>query len=348
MKYILKKIICLALGSIYFFGVRGGVMLRDFEIVAEKGSKLAQDLADCFDKQIITPQIKNFADTEYCMKFEEPQKLVEKNILLVSQFSFDSIKKNCVRSLSDQVFSVCMLVDLIKQSGAKRIISLMPYLAYSRQDKSYDGIYKGAVYLLGKMFKDSGIDHLVCVDVHAPQIKNEFAIFLDETLLHEFWAHFIKDNVLGTYEDICVVSPDHGRFAFVKKVADLLGLSCAYVEKKRYDVNKSKALVFVGEKRKTAIIIDDMIDTGGTACNACKLLKKEGFETVIGCFTHAILSNDAVEKLRKSMFDHIVVTDSVDFDESLVVLGDKISIVSIKDVLCNHVKKIFQETYEKF
>jgi len=338
MNYRCSILVSFILGIIFSFGAKGGVMSDDFEIVASQESSLAQALASCFNKQVISPLVQNFADSEYCMKFEEPKKLVGKDVLLVQQFSFASIKKDCKTSISDQLFAACFLGDLVKKAGAKKIVGILPYLPYSRQDKCHGGALPGSIYLIGRMLKSAGIADLVCLDVHAPEIKKDFAVSLHEALLHEFWADFIKSSYQDELSDICLVSPDEGRLAFVKQVADILGVPHAYVEKTRYDVNKSKAVCFVGSVKKTAIMIDDMIDTGGTARNACEVLKKEGFEKVIGCFTHAILSNSAVEKLHKSMFDQIVVTDTVDFDKELVV-GKNITVASVKDFLCNHVKK---------
>ena len=321
--------------------------MLDFEIVANKDSFLADVVADFFNKKIIRPEIENFADTETVVRFSEFLDFSNKTIFLIHQFSFFNKNIDDGISINNQLFKIFLLIDLMKKMGAKKIIGLFPYLPYSRQDKSFKGRYIGAISLIGKFFKQAGTEQIISVDLHELEIKKFFEVKLDEINLEQFWTNFLSDSKKELFQELnleyCIVSPDKGRIEKNKKIAEQTGMDFAYIHKKRIGKDIPIALDLVGSvQNKIVIVIDDIIDTARTAINACDILIKNGAKKVIGCFTHAVMTKGAIEKVDKSRFDKIFITDSIQLENNILNYK-KISILSIGNLLCNWIKDFKNE-----
>jgi ribose-phosphate pyrophosphokinase len=313
----------------------------DWQIVVAKDSALANSLASFLNQSVLQIAVKRFADTESFVDFSEFEKIQNKNICVVQQFCFSKYE-----GVNEQLFNFLFLSDFLKKAGAKKITAVLPYLAYSRQDKSFDKKFVGAIEFVGKFFKDVGIDDVVCVALHEPDIKSFFATKLYEISLADFWSKFLlnfkNESNKNSNEKICLVSPDKGRISRVKKVAELIGADFANIEKQRTLVDRSIALNLVGDVRgKSVAIVDDIIDTGTTAINACELLLKNGAKKVIGCFTHGIFSDNSIEKIEKSLFEKIFITDTIELKKE-VLSNKKINVLSINNLLCDYcIKQVF-------
>ncbi len=323
----------------------------NFEFIAQKNTSLAQFLSSCFNKKIISIEVESFADTESYIKFSDIKLIKNKNLCIIQQFSFlnkplprlwfTGKNDSCINPINEQFFKFLLLIDFLKKAGAKKIIAILPYLPYGRQDKSFYDRYVGPISVVGKFLKSSGINQVISFDLHEPSIKSDFALDLQEIDLVDFWAKFIRDKFVD--EKKCIVSPDRGGMQRAEKISKILNVDFAYVEKKRIDSDKTIALRLKGKvKDKQIILVDDILDTGMTAINASKLLKEKGAKNIIGCFAHGIFANDVVQKLETSNFDKIFVTNTIKLRDD-VLKSEKISVVSIDDLLCDYLKKSFNK-----
>lgn len=310
----------------------------DWQIVVTKNSVIANSLASFLNQAVLKIEVKHFADTECFIDFDQTQKIKNKNICIVQQFDF--FKKNC--GLDEQLFELLFLADFLKKVGAKKIVVVLPYLAYSRQDKSFDKKYVGFVSLLGKNFKHAGIDDVVSFDLHEPNIKSFFSVELHEIGLVDFWADFLVDykkQFIGENFQCCLVSPDAGRVVRVQKISQSIKADFGHIKKERIGVDKTISLDLIGDVGgKCVAIVDDIVDTGTTAINACDLLLKKGAKVVIGCFSHGIFSEDTVKKIEKSRLEKVFVTDTIELNND-VLASKKVSVLPVGSLLCNFFEK---------
>ena len=212
---------------------------------------------------------------------------------------------------NDHLMELLLLVDACRRSSAARITAVVPYFGYARQDRRMRGARMAiAAKLVANMMSSAGIDRLLTVDVHAEQIQGFFDIPLDNVyaspvLLGDAWKQ--------GYNDMVVVSPDVGGVVRARALAKRLDdADLAIIDKRRPRPNESKVMNIIGEVAgKTCVLIDDMVDTAGTLCQAAQALKDEGAKRVVAYITHPVLSGNAVEKISKSVLDEIVVTDTI-------------------------------------
>lgn len=254
--------------------------MLDWQIVVTKNSDLANSLVSFLNQTVLKIEVKHFADTECFIDFDQIQQIKDKNICIIHRFNF--LKKTY--GLDEQLFEFLFLTDFVKKAGAKKVVAVLPYLAYSRQDKSFDKNYVGFVSLLGKIFKQSGIDDVISFDLHEPSVKSFFSVGLHEISLVDFWSDFLlnyKKQLIGESFKCCLVSPDAGRLVRVHKISQLMNSDFGHIKKERIGVDKTISLELIGDvKGKCAAIVDDIIDTGTTAINACDLLLKKGAKIV--------------------------------------------------------------------
>ncbi|MFA5074683.1 MAG: ribose-phosphate diphosphokinase [Candidatus Babeliales bacterium] len=313
----------------------------DSLIVSPKYSEWGKFLAFSLNQELITIEIDKFADTESSIKIDFAEKdFSNKKIFIVWQFYFFLKENFCDNYINSQIFDLLISIDLIKQKGAKEIICVLPYLPYSRQDKSACRKFVGPIDLLGKILKNIGVNNIIVLDLHEPEIKNNFALKIIEIKTIEFWVNFLK-NFKNNSDNLCIVSPDKGRVEFDKEIAKLLNIDLAHIEKTRIKNDFSVALKLNGDvKNKHAIIIDDIIDTSRTAVNACDILLQNGAKSVIGCFTHAIFASESLERIKNSKFNKIFITDTITFDPKFLEKNHKINILSIKNFFKEEFLKI--------
>src|SRR5690242_2346416 len=212
---------------------------------------------------------------------------------------------------NDNVMELLIMVDACRRASAARITAVVPYMGYSRQDRRMRGSRMAiAAKLVPNMLSSAGVTRLLTIDLHAEQIQGFFDIPVDNVyaspvLLGDAWKQ--------SYRDMIVVSPDVGGVARARALAKRLDdADLAIIDKRRPRPNESKVMNIIGEvEGKTCVLIDDMVDTAGTLCQAAKALKDEGATKVVAYITHPVLSGGAVEKISKSALDELVVTDTI-------------------------------------
>ncbi|MCK4265504.1 ribose-phosphate pyrophosphokinase [Candidatus Babeliales bacterium] len=291
----------------------------------QKKSFLSLILEKKLNKKSLIFELNHFSDSETNLQFFDSNKVLNKEVLLVWQFFYDSKEQ-----INSQLFDLLFVVLSLKEFGVVSISVLLPYLPYLRQEDSDVGLDIGLVKPFLQILKKSGIGEITAVEIHDRAIVDILPIKIKEIKIAEFWASHIK-NSIKNYKDIILASPDKGGRFRVDEVAKLLGLETAYVKKERFGADQTRVLSLDGNvENKTVFLLDDILDTAGTAINACNMLLENGAKSVFGGFTHGIFSGDACKKIEKSGFTEIFVTNTVFFD---ITDSKKIISVLIDDFL---------------
>ncbi|MEK7843514.1 MAG: ribose-phosphate pyrophosphokinase, partial [Pseudomonadota bacterium] len=219
------------------------------------------------------------------------------------------LQSTCVPT-NDTLMELLVLVDALKRASAGRITAAMPYFGYARQDRRpRSARVPITAKVVANMLTTVGIDRLLTMDLHADQIQGFFDIPVDNIysmpiLLGDLW----KSN----YQNLVVVSPDVGGVVRARQMAKRLECDLAIIDKRRPKPNVAKVMNIIGEvKGRTCVIMDDMVDTANTLCEAARALKEQGATSVMAYCTHAVLSGNAVERIENSALDKLVVTDTI-------------------------------------
>ncbi|MDU0937326.1 MAG: ribose-phosphate diphosphokinase [Dermabacter sp.] len=236
-----------------------------------------------------------------------------------------------------------IMVDALKRASAKRITAIAPSYPYARQDKKHRGREPISARLVADLYKTAGIDRLISVDLHAPQVQGYFDGPVDHLMAMPILAKYVE----STYgdEDLCVVSPDAGRIGVAEKWAKRLGgVNLAFVHKSRDPRRPNQAVAkrIIGDVQgKTCILVDDMIDTAGTIVQAVEALTKNGANSVVVATTHPIFSDPAVERLKNSAVREVIATNTLPIPEEKNF--EKLTILSIAPLLARAIRAVFDD-----
>ena len=235
-----------------------------------------------------------------------------------------------------------IMIDALKRASAKRITVIVPFYGYARQDKKHRGREPISARLMADLFKAAGADRLMTVDLHTSQIQG----FFDGPVDHLFALPLLAEHVSSrvSRDEITVVSPDAGRVRVAERWTDVLGAPLAIIHKRRDpDVpNQVRVFEVVGDvKDRVCVVVDDMIDTGGTIVKAAETLFENGAKDVIVAATHGILSDPAKERLQQSRISEVVVTDTLPISEDRTF--EKLTILSIAPILAKAINEVFTD-----
>ncbi len=290
--------------------------------------KLAQKIAKNLDVPLTPIEIKNFADGEIYVKIGK--KVRGDDIYII---------QSLVGPVNDNLMQMLIIIDALKRASAKRINLICPYLCYSRQDRKVTSREPITAKLVADLITKAGADRLITVDLHTEQIQGFYDIPVDHFVGYPLFAKQIKKL---NYQDIVVVSPDIGGVKRANKLADLLGAPLAIIDKVRKQHNEAEVAHLVGDvKDKTAIIIDDIIDTGGSIAAAANVLKDFGAKDVVVCATHALLSKNACERLESSAASKILLLNSVPIP--CEKRTPKVKVISLAPLLGKIIWRVHQE-----
>ena len=245
-------------------------------------------------------------------------------------------------TINDSIIEHMVMVDAAQRASAKRITVVAPFYGYGRQDRKSAGREPITAKLVANMFSAAGADRLVSVDLHSGQIQGFFDGPVDHLTAMPVLVDYLKS--LDT-EDLVVVSPDAGRVKVAERYANQLGASLAIVHKRRVAGKKNtvEALDVVGEvDGKVCVLIDDMIDTGGTIVAAAEQLVDKGAASVIAATTHPVLSGPAVDRLKNSSIEKVIVTDSLPLGPEKRF--DKLVVLSVADIIARAIEAVFADT----
>ena len=239
---------------------------------------------------------------------------------------------------NDNLMELLIMIDAMRRASAQRITAVMPYFGYARQDRRPRTARVAiSAKLVASMIDRAGADRVVTMDLHADQIQGFFDvpsdnIYASPVLWGELWRH-------GS-DDLLVVSPDVGGVVRARAMAKQLGADLAIIDKRRPKANESKVMHIIGDvDGKVCVLLDDMVDTAGTLCEAAAAMKADGAKSVLAYCTHPVLSGGAVERIGKSQLDELVVTDSIPLSEDAAGC-EKIRQLSIAELLGESIRRI--------
>ena len=252
------------------------------------------------------------------------------------------IQPTCGPSPAETLMELLVIADALKRSSAARITAVVPYFGYSRQDRrSRLTRVPITAKLAAKMVESAGIDRILTVDLHADQIQGFFDIHIDNIYASPV---LLADILSKGYNDVVVVSPDVGGVVRARAAAKRINdADLAIIDKRRPAPNMVKVMNVIGDvEGRTCILIDDMVDTAGTLCQAASVLKEKGAKKVVAYATHAVLSGNAIDNINNSELDELVTTNSIPLSEGAVNC-DKIRQLSIAPTLAEVIKRISEE-----
>jgi len=235
-----------------------------------------------------------------------------------------------------------LCIDALRRSSAKNITAVIPYFGYARQDRKVAPRTSISAKVVSNLITNAGASRIVTVDLHAGQIQGFFDIPVDNLFTTPMLARYIKKK-FKTKNIICV-SPDVGGVQRTRGLATKLKVDLAIIDKRRPEIGKSEVMNIIGDvKGKNCIIVDDIIDSGGTIINAVEALKKAGATDVYVFVTHAVLSGDSADKIKKSKIKKLIITDTI--DNSLKIKNNnKIEVISIAPLMAEAINRISNST----
>lgn len=238
------------------------------------------------------------------------------------------------------LMELCLMIDALKRASARRITAVVPYYGYARQDRKVVPRVPISAKLVADFLSVAGMHRLMTIDLHAGQIQGFFNCPVDNLFAAPVFLDYFRD--LG--DELVVVSPDAGGVERARAYAKRMDAGLAIVDKRRDAPNQAKAMNLIGNVRgKTAIVLDDMVDTAGTMCAAGQVLADNGANKVFACATHPVLSGPAIERLDKSVFSQILVTDTIPLDVRKRTC-QKIKVLSVAELLSRAIMNVHGET----
>lgn len=275
-------------------------MLNGIKLVCLSANKeLTEKIAEILDVPVMDSEVTHFADGE---------------ILFEGKQSFRGDKVYVIQStcapVSERLMELLVCCDALKRASAKEITAVIPYFGYARQDRKAKARQPITARLVADLLQVAGVNRVVATDLHAPQIQGFFNCPVDDvSAIPVFVKYFEREKV----DNIVVVSPDHGGVVRARKFAEKLGgAPIAIIDKRRPKPNVAQVVSVVGDvKDKNVIIIDDIVDTAGTLCQAAKTLKDMGAIKVYAAISHGVLSLDAVDRINNSCLEKLIITDSI-------------------------------------
>ena len=243
---------------------------------------------------------------------------------------------------NDNIIELLLMIDALRRASASRITAVVPYFGYARQDRR---VRSARVPISAKVVADTmvgvGVDRVLTVDLHAEQIQGFFTVPVDNVYASSILN---ADIVRCEYENLIVVSPDIGGVVRARAIAKQLDdADLAIIDKRRPRANEAEVMNLIGDvEGRTAILVDDMVDTAGTLCTAANALKERGALKVVSYCTHAVLSGKALENIKNSQIDELVVTDTIPLSAEALALG-KIRQLTIADLLAESIRRVSNE-----
>ncbi|MBT4989485.1 MAG: ribose-phosphate pyrophosphokinase [Rickettsiales bacterium] len=291
---------------------------------------LAKEIASILDTKLIDATIKTFSDKEIFVEVNE-------NVRGEDVFVIQSTSCPANENLMELLISI----DALKRASAKRITAVIPYYGYARQDRKPGPRTPITAKLVANLITVAGASRVLTMDLHAGQIQGFFDIPLDNLYAAPIFIKDIKTNY--STENSIVISPDVGGVARARYFASRLNLGLAIVDKRRDKPNSSEVMNIIGDvSGKDCIMIDDMVDTGGTLANAAKAILDSGAKSVSAYISHGVLSNNAIEKINKSVLTKLVVTDSINH-ESNGIGSNKVQVLTSSHLIANAINRIAHE-----
>lgn len=292
---------------------------------------LAERISDRLDIELGDVDLRQFSGGEMYARYRDSVRGAD---VFIVQCLGEPVNRNLMQLL--------VMIDAARRASAKRITAVIPWFAYSRQDRKTKPREPITARLIANMIQVAGADRVMTMDLHVGQIEGFFSFPVDHlTAMHTFVDHFVDEGFRDA-DDAVVVAPDTGEAKVAKRLADHLGLPWAIINKMRREAQQSEVTHVIGDVAgKRAVMIDDLIDTAGTLCNAAERLIDEGATEVYACATHAVFSGPAYQRIDASPIKEVVVTDSLPLKEGEP--RSKIRSLTIAPILASTIRNVFTD-----
>lgn len=292
---------------------------------------LSQEIANYLGIGLINAEVKKFADKEVFVDIKENVR--GEDIFVIQSTSYPA---------NDNIMELLIVIDALRRASARRITAVIPYFGYARQDRKVAPRTPISAKLVANIITSAGADRVLTLDLHAGQIQGFFDIPLDNLYAAPVFSKDIKHNFHNT-KDLVIVSPDVGGLVRAREIASKLGAELAIVDKRRPRAGVSEVMNIIGEvDGRNCIIVDDMVDSGGTLCNAAEALINKGATSVSAYITHGILSGKANERIANSKLKNLVITNSIEPTKETLAVKN-IKIINIANLIGEAINNISQE-----
>ena len=300
-------------------------------IAGNSNLPLSSAVAGYLKSSLTDSTIRRFVDDEVYVEIKE--NIRGEDVFVIESTSFPA---------NDNLMELLVIIDALKRASAKRITAVLPYYGYARQDRKPGPRTPISAKLVANLITTAGADRVLTIDLHAEQIQGFFDIPTDNLFAGPVFAKDIKENF--DLSNLVAVSPDIGGVIRTRGIANKLGTSIAIVDKRRSKPGESEVMNIIGETSgKDCIILDDIIDSAGTICNAADRLMETGAKSVTSYVTHGVLSEKALDRISKSKLKEVVITDTID-NSKKTADASKIRMLSISTLLGEAIKRISEES----
>ena len=304
--------------------------MRDLKVISGNAhQKLAEEIAAHLNIPLCATDVRKFSDGEIFVEVKE-------NVRGADVFV---VQPTCT-PVNDHLMELVIMVDALRRASARRITAVVPYYGYARQDRKNAPRVPISAKVVAEMFMAVGVRRVLCMDLHAGQIQGFFNIPVD----HLYAAPVVLEYIQETFgDDVIMVSPDAGGVERTRAFAKRLNSGLAIIDKRRDKPNECEAMHVIGDVRgKTAILMDDMVDTAGTLCAGAETLIANGAKEVHACCSHPVLSGPAIERLNASKLKSLVVTNSIPLNGKGEACS-KIKVLSVSKLLGDAIQRIHNE-----
>jgi ribose-phosphate pyrophosphokinase len=292
---------------------------------------LAKEISSELNEKIIDVTVTKFADQEVFVEINE--NIRGKNIFIIQSTSMPA---------NDHLMELLITIDALKRASAQTVTAVIPYFGYARQDRKVGPRTPISAKLIADILTTAGIDRLLTIDLHAGQIQGFFDIPVDNLFAAPVITKDIKKNYNN--KDIVVISPDVGGVVRARGIAKRIDGDLAIVDKRRDKANVSEVMNIIGDiTGRDCIIVDDIVDTAGTLCNAAEALIEAGAKSVSAYITHGVLSGPAVERIKNSKLNELVITDSI-APTKLILDASNIRILNLAPLIAEAIRRISSDS----
>ena len=298
------------------------------KIIACNSNKvLAEAITSYIGVKLADAVIRNFADGEIFVKINE--NIRGEDIFIIQSTS---------PPVNDNLMELLITIDAARRASAKRITAVIPYFGYARQDRKDEGRTAISAKLIANLITSAGVNRVVTTDLHAGQIQGFFDIPLDNLFSVNELIKDMKEKTIG--KNLTIVSPDVGGVVRARAFAKRIDASLVIIDKRRERAGESEVMNIIGEvENKTCILLDDIVDSGGTLCSAAKALKDNGAKEIYSYIVHGVLSGNALEKIENSEIKEMVLTDSIEASKE-IKNSKNIRHISIAPLMGEAIKRI--------
>ncbi len=305
--------------------------IKDIKIFSGNANRsMAQDICDHMKLPLSAAEVRRFSDGEIFVEIGENVR--GRDVFVIQPTS---------PPVNDHLMELMIMVDALRRASARRITAVIPYYGYARQDRKVAPRVPITAKVVAEMLMAVGVRRVLTVDLHAGQIQGFFNIPVDNLYAAPVLLNYIKESF---HNDVIMVSPDAGGVERTRAFAKRIDADLAIIDKRRERANESQAMNVIGDvEGKTAVLLDDMVDTAGTLCAAADILMKAGAKEVHACCSHGVLSGPAIERINQSQIKTLAVTNTIQLHGEAKDC-DRIKVLSISELLGEAIASIHSES----